>query len=464
MSTDAVLLVPSDASSVEEEVEFILPLPETLEQSVDEQVKFIPPLPETLEDLGVSASMVEQLILKILYFRGDCTGRMIANTLGLNYGVIAPMVETMKRQYLLLAKSSLCVGDISSTFAISESGRGLAREYIESNSYAGRIPVPLEQYTVGVKMQRHKADCLSRDMLEAAFKHMVLNEATLCQLGPAVNAGKSFLIYGQPGNGKTFLAEALFNIASEPIYVPFAIEHQGQIIQVHDPIYHQRIDEDAPEISAFHRERAFDGRWFKCKRPFIMSGGELTLEMLDASFDAASKVYDAPFQMKANNGIYLIDDFGRQKVTPAEVLNRWIVPMERRIDFLTFHTGGKAQVPFECFLVFSSNLRPHQLGDEAFLRRIQYKMFVRSPEVEEFIEIFKRFCDSKQIECDEEDLESYLDQRYLRTGKKFRRCQPRDVITHAIDLIRFERLPYKLTSDVLGRAFDMTFVSEDYEE
>ncbi|HEY3441480.1 MAG TPA: hypothetical protein VGK29_12035 [Paludibaculum sp.] len=435
-----------------------LPLP-----VAQDEITFVPPVPETLEDLGVAKSLVEEMILKILYFRGDTSGRVLANTLGINFSVIAPLVENMKRQQLLMAKSSLGMGDISSTFATTEAARELTREYLESNSYCGRIPVPLEQYTVGVKMQRNKTDWLNKDMLLSAFKHMVMNEATLSQLGPAVNAGKSFLIYGQPGNGKTYLAEGLYNIDSEPIYVPFAIEFQGQIIQVYDPIYHQRVDEDVPEVSAFHQERQFDGRWFKAKRPFIMSGGELTLDMLDLSFNPASKVYDAPFQVKANNGIYLIDDFGRQKVTPAEVLNRWIVPMERRIDFMNFRTGGKAQIPFECFLVFSSNLRPDQLGDEAFLRRIQYKMFVRSPQVDEFRIIFRRFCHSHKIECEESVLEDFIDRRYLRTGKKLRRCQPRDVISHAIDLIRFERKPYVLTAEVLHRAFEMTFVSEEYE-
>jgi hypothetical protein len=429
-----------------------------------EDLKFVPPIPESLDDLGIPQSMVEQIILKMLYFRNEATGRVLAGSLGLNFSVIGPLLENMKRQHLVSVRSSLGMGDISSSFTLSETGRVLAIQYIEANSYAGRVPVPMNQYTVGVRMQRHKSDWLTVDMLNSALKHMVLSEETLGQVGPAVNAGKSFLIYGQPGNGKTYLAEGLFNIESEPVYIPFAIEFQGQIIQMYDPIYHQRLDEDDSEVSAFHQERTFDGRWFKARRPFIMSGGELSLEMLDLSFNPASKVYDAPFQLKANNGIYLIDDFGRQKVTPAEVLNRWIVPMERRIDFLTFLTGGKAQVPFECFLVFSTNLRPQQLGDEAFLRRIQYKMFVRSPEAQEFISIFKRFCSSQQIPIEDSVLEDYLDHRYFRAKKIFRRCQARDVVSHAIDLIRFERREYKLTEDILERAYDMTFVSEEYEE
>jgi predicted ATPase with chaperone activity len=428
-----------------------------------EEMKFVPPVPETIEDLGVPSSMVEQLILKILYFRGDTPGRVLATSLGVNFSVIESILDNLKRQHLLMVKSSLGMGSVSAIFTLTENARNMAREYLETNQYSGRIPVPLSQYIVGVKMQRQKGDWLTRDMLKKAYRHMVVSDQILSQIGPAVNAGKSFLIYGQPGNGKTFLAEALFHIEADPIHIPFAIEYQGQIIQVFDPIYHQRLDEDAPEVSAFHHECRFDGRWLQAKRPFIVTGGELSLEMLDLSYNPASKIYDAPFQLKANNGIYLIDDFGRQKATPAEILNRWIVPMERRIDFLTFRTGGKAQVPFECFLVFSTNLRPQDLGDEAFLRRIQYKMFLRSPNEMEFMSILERYVQSQQMEYDRTVLEEFLDRHYRTTKKKLRRCHPRDVVSHAIDLVRFERMPYKLTREVLDRAFDMTFVSEEYE-
>lgn len=428
-----------------------------------EEIKFVPPVAETLADLGVPASLVEQLILKILYFRGDTPGRVLASALGVNFSVVEEILDNLKRQHLLMVKSSLGMGSVSAIFTLTENARNMAREYLENNQYAGRIPVPLEQYVVGVKMQRQKGDWLTKEMLRKAYRHMVVSDHLLAQIGPAVNSGKSFLIYGQPGNGKTFLAEALFNIEADAIYVPFAIEYQGHIIQIYDPIYHQRLDEDAPEVSAFHQESKFDGRWFQSKRPFIVTGGELSLEMLDLSFNPASKVYDAPFQIKANNGIYLIDDFGRQRATPAEILNRWIVPMERRIDFLSFRSGGKAQVPFECFLVFSTNLRPQDLGDEAFMRRIQYKMFLRSPNEMEFMSILERFIQSQQIEYERVVLEEFLDRHYRSTKKQLRRCHPRDVVSHAIDLIRFERMPYKLTREVLDRAFDMTFVSDDYE-
>lgn len=432
--------------------------------ALNEDFLFVPPVPESMADLGVPESLVEQLLLKMLFFRGDTTGRVLGQSLGLNFSVVEPLIERLKRQHLLMVKSSLGMGSISAVFSLTEAGRELTREYLEANQYAGRVPVPLEQYSVGVRMQRHKADWLTPEMLHNAYRHMVVSEEILAHIGPAVNSGKSFLIYGQPGNGKTFLAEALFELESEPIYLPFAIECQGQIIQLYDPIYHKRLDEDEPEISAFHREAQFDGRWLKARRPFIVSGGELTLPMLDLSFNPASRVYDAPFQLKANNGIYLIDDFGRQKVTPAEVLNRWIVPMERRIDFLTFLTGGKAQVPFECFLLFSTNLRPEQLGDEAFLRRIQYKMLLRSPEEPEFINIFTRYCQSQGLEIDLAVLDAFIQKHYHRTGKKFRRCHPRDLVTHAIDMIRFERRELRLTGELLDRAFASTFVEQEWED
>jgi predicted ATPase with chaperone activity len=237
------------------------------------------------------------------------------------------------------------------------------------------------------------------------------------------------------------------------------LECQGQIIQVYDPVYHQPI-QDAEQSSVLAFEPQYDQRWIKCRRPFIVTGGELTLEMLDLSYNSTSKVYDAPYQLKANNGIYLIDDFGRQQCTPADVLNRWIVPMERRVDYLKFHSGSKMTVPFEAFLIFSTNLKPEQLGDEAFLRRIQYKMLLRSPDEEEFAAIFRRFCESRDLDSDNELIARFIAKHYNGPGKPFRRCHPRDVLSHAIDLINFEKLPFQLTDDVLDRAFESCFLEE----
>jgi hypothetical protein len=434
------------------------PLETAIEADEPEQHAVVPPVPESLEEAGIQPSLIEQLILKYLYFRGELVGREIANLLGFQFSLIDELLETFKRQHFVAVKKSLGMGNISGVFILTESGRNLAREFLESNQYAGPAPVPLYQYSEVVRLQKLRDNWLSPELLLKAFKHLVVEPDILAQIGPAVNASKSFLIYGQPGNGKTALAEALFRVDTEPIYMPYALECQGNIIQLYDPIYHQKIEDEAGIMSALHLNLPHDGRWFKCKRPFIITGGELTLDMLDLSYNGVSKVYDAPFQLKANNGIYLIDDFGRSKATPAEILNRWIVPMERHIDYLSFQAGGKMTVPFEAFLIFSTNLRPDHLGDEAFLRRIQYKMFLRSPRAPEFMQIFRRFAESRELQFTEELLENFIQRHYIDGGKRFRRCHPRDVVTHAIDIINFERRPPALTQEILDRAFHSCFV------
>jgi len=419
-----------------------------------------PPIPETLAETGVSEAVVEQLILKTLYFRSETMGRDLALSLGLKFSVIEEMVDFLKRQHLVQVRRSMGMGNISAIYALTEAGRQHAREYLDACQYAGRVPVPLEQYTEVVRQQRQKENWLTMEMLQEAYRHMVVTPQLLSAIGPAISSGKSFLIYGQPGNGKTYLAEALFNIDPTPIFIPYAIEAQGMTIQLFDPIYHRPCDEaqNANSPLAFAFQPTYDQRWVCIRKPFIVSGGELDLPMLDLSYNEVAKFYDAPLQLKANNGIYLIDDFGRQRVTPAEVLNRWIVPMERRVDYLTFKNGTKMHVPFETFLIFSTNLKPTQLGDEAFLRRIQYKMLLRSPHLDEFVTIFTRFAKQNSLPIEEETLAGFLDRHYRSSSKSFRRCHPRDILTHAMDLIRFERRPWDLTEDVLALAFESNFV------
>jgi MoxR-like ATPase len=420
----------------------------------------VPPVPEHIEETGLPPSMIEQLLLKILYFRGDVTGRDLAVGLGLKYSVVEETIESLKRQHLLAVKRSLGIGNKSAVFTLADAGRNLAREYLDVNQYHGPAPVPLYQYTAVVRRQRHPDRWLTPEALAKAYRHMVVTPSILSQIGPATNAGKSFLIYGQPGNGKTALAEALDRVEDTPIYIPYAIEYQGNIVQVYDPIYHQVLADEQSELSALVMEPSYDPRWFRAKRPFIITGGELTLSMLDLSYNENSKVYDAPFQVKANNGIYLIDDFGRQRATPAEVLNRWIVPMERHVDYLSFRTGGKMTVPFEAFLIFSTNLAPDELGDEAFLRRIQYKMRLADPNESEYREIFHRCCAARELDSEARLVDDLIERRYRRPGRPMRRCHPRDLISHAVDIINFERLPYCLTEELLDRAWDSCFAEE----
>ena len=428
-----------------------------------------PPEPESVEETGLSPTTLEQLIMKVLYFRGEIYGQDLSVAMGLKYSVIHELVEMLKVQHQITVKRSLGMGSVAAVLTLTESGRNRAREYLDANQYAGPAPVSLDQYAAMVRRQKHGEGWLTKESLAHALRGMVVTEKLMSQIGPAVSSANSFLIYGQPGDGKSFLIESLGNLESSPIYLPHAIECQGNIIQVFDPIYHSSLDAEEPEPSVLTVSMAasHDRRWIRCKRPFIVSGGELSLDMLDLRFNASSKIYEAPFQLKANNGIYLVDDFGRQKASPAEVLNRWIVPMERRVDYLSFLTGGKMTVPFETFLVFSTNLNPADLGDEAFLRRIQYKLLLRSPGRSEFQYIFERFCEQKQIACPPGLIGRFIDRHYKPTGRRFRRCHPRDVLSHALNLIHFEKLPYELNDELLNRAFESCFVQDhqnDVEE
>jgi hypothetical protein len=416
--------------------------------------------PGSLEDTGLAESAVERLILNILYSHGDLYGQDLSSTIGLRFSVIQQVVEYLKLRHHIQIKSSIGMGGVGAQYALTESGRVRAHEALEVNQYSGPAPVPLAQYIEQVRRQRPQPGWLTTGALSHALSGMVITQQVLSQVGPAVSSGNSMLVYGKPGDGKTFLIESLNNIEAKPVYVPYAIECQGNIVQVYDPIYHQAIEEEQPSVLTISREVSHDRRWVKCKRPFIVSGGELSLDMLDLRYNQISKVYEAPFQLKANNGVYLIDDFGRQRATPVEVLNRWIVPMERRVDYLSFLTGGKMTAPFDAFVVFSTNLNPADLGDEAFLRRIQYKMLLRGPSVQEFVRIFESSCAARRLPCAPGVVDRFVEKRYKRTGKVFRRCHPRDVICHAWDLMHFENLPLELTDKILDRAFESCFVQD----
>ena len=420
-----------------------------------------PAEPESLDRTGLTEAIVEQLIFKILYFRGDLYGQDLSAAIGLRFSVIQDIVETLKLRHQIVIKRSLGMGNVGALFSLSEAGRERAREYLENNHYSGPAPVPLDQYAEMVRQQRPREGWLTREALARAFRGMVVTERLLSQIGPAVASCNSFLLYGKPGDGKTYLVESLSSVDPTPIFLPYALECQGNIIQLFDPIYHHPVEEEQAPALSISVEQSYDRRWVKCRRPFIVSGGELTMDMLDLRYNESSRIYEAPFQLKANNGIYLVDDFGRQIARPAEVLNRWIVPMERRVDYLTFLTGGKVTAPFEAFLIFSTNLNPADLGDEAFLRRIQYKMLLHGPGENEFIRIFENLCTARKIPFTRDLILRFIERRFKATGKALRRCHPRDILSHALDLIHYERLPCALTSEILDRAYESCFVQDD---
>ncbi len=425
--------------------------------------RFHPRSPVSLEEAGISGARVEELVLKNLYFRGETLGRDLSKLLGIPFSLIEPTLDFLKHERMIETKRSSSLGSISAVFAPSDAGRNRAKEYLESNQLLGPAPVPLYQYVTAAHGQRIKSGWMSKERLMKAFTQAVVTDDFYSRFGPAVNSFKSMLIYGKPGNGKSFLSEQLARIDSDSIYIPYHVEADGQIIKVFDPLYHQPLD--STEESVFlTNEPEYDQRWARCKRPFLTTGGELTMDMLDLMYIPSSRIYDAPYQLKANNGIYLVDDFGRQQITPAELLNRWIYPLDRGVDYLRFQTGSKIEVPFECFLIFSSNLNPDDLGDEAFLRRLEYKMFMKNPSKAEFKAIFQDFASRMDLECSDALVEAVIRDHYERTERKFRRCHPRDVIRATIDLIKFEKQPYTLTKDMIDKAFELKFVAPNYED
>ena len=388
-------------------------------------------------------------------------GRDIGNLIGLQFSLIDEMLEMFKRQHLVAVKKSLGMGNMSGVFLLTEAGRNLAREHLENNQYAGPAPVPLYQYAEMVRLQKFKDNWLSPELLQQAFKHLVVEADILAQIGPAVNASKSFLIYGQPGNGKTASGGiAVPRGRPNPSTCPTrsnarATSSSFTILS----ITRKSRTRNSEAYRAYPTKLRTMAAGSSASGPFIITGGELTLEMLDLSFNKHSKVYDAPFQLKANNGIYLIDDFGRQKASPAEILNRWIVPMERHIDYLSFQAGGKMTVPFEAFLIFSTNLRPDQSGRRSFPAPHSVQNVPAQPEGSRVHPDLLALRRDRSIWNARPGLaESFVQKHYIEGDKRFRRCHPRDVVTHAIDILNFERRPMVLTEEVLDRAFHSCFV------
>jgi hypothetical protein len=420
-----------------------------------------PPVPRTLAETALPELLVEELILKALHARKEMMGLGLADHLGLPFGPTEALLETLKRQKLVHVVRSSEMGSVSAVYSLTEAGEQLASQRIAVNQYSGKAPVPVEQYEPWVRRQQRQRGWLNLSMLDAGLSHLVLTPKLLMRLGPALSSAKSILIYGHPGNGKTLLAESLLNLMSDAVYIPYAIESQGQIVQVFDPQYHKPVAQEASPSQFVTGASSYDQRWCLVRRPLVISGGELTPDALDLGYTEAQKFYTAPLQLKANNGIYLVDDLGRQKAAPHEILNRWIVPMEQGIDYLDFRDGSKLRVPFEAFLIFSTNLDPGKISDEAFLRRIQYKMLLRDPDEAEFHEIFRRSCQALGLEYEASMVSRFIAHNYRGPGKAMRRCHPRDVLGHAVNLIEFHNLPFALTDEILDEAFDSCLLEEE---
>jgi predicted ATPase with chaperone activity len=425
---------------------------------------FIPPPINKISETGLSQLWLQDLALKILYFQGYLTGFKIAEEIALPFaGVTDQILETLKREKFVEVRSSqMGLGEGAYQYAITSAGIARAREALERSQYAGPAPVPLEMYNKAILKQKVGKMTVTHRILRQALASLTLSENIFQRIGPAVNSGTSIFIYGPPGNGKTSIARAIGKMMlSTSMYIPYAMYIDGQVVKLYDTVNHQK----APDKNTTGRGTGSlrsgnrrDPRWVRIRRPFIVVGGELTLEGLDLVFDDVNKFYEAPFQVKANGGILLIDDFGRQLVRPRDLLNRWIVPLENRIDYLTLHTGRKVEVPFDVLVVFSTNLPPKDLVDEAFLRRLRHKIEIGDPSFENYRKIFMTVAKMKGLVYDDQGLAYLLQEWYIKRNRKLRASHPRDICDQIIDIASFMSLEPEMTRDLIDRAAAAYFV------
>ncbi|MDP3236198.1 MAG: ATPase [Myxococcales bacterium] len=415
--------------------------------------RFFPPQPRSMLETGLSATMVEELVLKALFFAGELRGSDIANRIKLPQLIIDEVIESLRKaKYIdLKGGGGMGVGKSGMIYTLTTFATDLIRQILDRNRYNGPAPVRLEDWFEAVNVQTVRGMRVNRTKMEQHFGELVVKDYIFDGLGPAINSGKAVFFYGPPGNGKTALCQALVECYEGEIWVPHALLVDDFIIRVFDSTLHKPSPDDPNAPAA-------DGRWVRCRRPLVVVGGELTLQTLDLIYSPDVKFYEAPFQLKATNGMLLIDDFGRQKVSPIDLLNRWIVPLESEVDFLTLHTGKKLQVPFNVFVAFSTNLDPADLVDDAFLRRVRYKLEVRPPDEDQFHQIWEGVCQKRGIAYDAEMIDWLIEAHYRPHNRGFAACQPRDLLDQVIDIAHYRGEIPHLSGELLEAAVSNYFV------
>jgi len=423
-----------------------------------------PVMPRTVAETGVSRGLLLGLLLKFMRVQSCETLIDLSERMRLSHAVVQEIIDEAVAQKLVHVLGSISTGIVRYIrYALSDLGRDAAGDAMEQTQYLGPAPVSLASYQAQISKQKITNEILDVPALKQAFAGLVLSDHTIWRMVPAVSAGRTVLLYGPPGNGKTSIGTRIAGLFTDPVFIPYALEVGGQIIKIHDPSLHkpflEAVDEQAPaSANAGVQIEAFDARWMACKRPVAMAGGEMTLDMLDLRWDAVTKCYDAPLHMKALNGVFLIDDFGRQKVNPTDFLNRWIIPLENRVDYLKLNTGITFAIPFDELVIFSTNLEPADLMDPAFLRRIPYKIQMLGPTLDEYREIFLRAAKSRDLVITQAAFD-YVVEQLTKDGKfQLAAFQPGFLCDQVAQVCRCFKIKPEMTVELAADALENLYV------
>lgn len=409
---------------------------------------FWPSQPQNVRETGLSESFIEALLLKTVLLAGTISGRNLSEKSGLTFRVVEPMLDMLRTRKLLSHVRPAAFNDYY--YSLTEAGQSRSQSHMKQCSYVGPAPVPLSDYVLSVEAQAAGLEPIDRNQLREALAGISYQDGLLDALGPAVNSNTGMFLFGPPGNGKTTVARCLTHCLGQEIWIPHAILDDGNLIKLQDDAFHRPAP--VPEASGnILKTQEWDRRWLRIGRPTVIVGGELVMDNLEVRHDPRSNICEAPLQMKSNCGCLLIDDFGRQRIAPEDLLNRWIVPLENNCDYLTLPTGKKIQIPFEQLIIFSTNLDPSELVDEAFLRRVPYKIFVDDPTPREYRQLVHEV--AKKLGFDDTpQAAEHLLKYYESNGRPLRRCHPRDLLTQVVNFCKYRKLPLAIRPEYLDQA------------